>query len=165
MATKPGRGGRRLPCFPVRSLRRRTTSTYRCYWRRRASVPLTTPLIKVTDQILALRAVLPLSQTTLCFILLTARLCMPFSKVAVFRLCFSLTILPLLLLASLQSCSVLFFFVLFLESLPISMEFLLAGKEIVAFVQNRVNCEMFFFHLFFFSPKKLYCSFGTCELY
>ena len=55
MATRPGRGGLRClrrPCCPVRSLRRRNTSTYPCCWRKRASAPQTTPSTKVTDQIL-----------------------------------------------------------------------------------------------------------------
>lgn len=58
-ATWPGRGGphhRRHPCCPVRSLRKRNTSTYPCCWRKRASAPLTTPSTKVTDQILQLLA-------------------------------------------------------------------------------------------------------------
>lgn len=58
-ATWAGREGPHLhrhPCCPVRSPGRRNISTYLCCWRRRASAPLMTPLIKVTDQILQLLA-------------------------------------------------------------------------------------------------------------
>lgn len=101
------------------------------------------------------------SDNTVFFILLTARL--PFSKVAVFRLCFSSTILPLLLLASLQSCSVLFCFCFCFGEFTYFYGVFIAWKRNCSICTNFVNCEMFSFsfHLFFclfFSPKKLYCS-------
>lgn len=88
----PGRDGprrRRHRCCPVRSLRRRNTSTYRCCWRRRASAPPMTPSTKVTEQILQplpapLHKRVPEPRHSLCP-------CLRLDTEATFRLLFSAT--------------------------------------------------------------------------
>lgn len=80
------RGGllrRRHRSCPLRSLRRRNTSTYPCCWRKQASAPLTTPLTKVTDQILELLAPAVEPDKTSLF---------AFYKAVASGLCFSSTI-------------------------------------------------------------------------
>lgn len=143
-ATWPGRGGlrrRRHPCCPVRSPRRRNTSTYPCCWRKRASAPLTTPSTKVTDQILQPLAVE--SDTSVSLSLVTACVPVCVSLRQLFSDCsLARPSLPLLLLASVQSC-------LFLkkEFTNFYGVFLLPGLQTIfcsiCTLKNCVNCEIF----------------------
>lgn len=154
MATWAERGGLRRrwrPCCPARSPRRRNTSTYPCCWRRPTSVPLTTPSIKVTDQILKLLA---------AHCAVTRRrvseprhiLCLwpHCAAAAFFRLFFGTTIIYLLLLASVQKLP--------LKSLPILWCFYCLDCKLfsVAFVHSNIVWIV----RFFFSYKFV-LQFGT----
>lgn len=148
-ATWPGRGGprrRRHPCCPVRSLRRRNTSTYPCCWRKRASAPLTTPSTKVTDQILQLLA-------PRCWVRHKCVLepchslcpCLRFAAAAVFRLFFSATITTSL---AAGFCAKLPFFLKKKEEFTnFYGVFLLPGLQTIfcsiCTLKNCVNCEIF----------------------